>query len=275
MGAIKVFIGYMSLEGQAASTIMSYARILNRYLAPDLDILKSYDALRASQLFRGLRWYKGSSRSVRSIKPFFSLDELLSVLDLPIPNDENRDTTMKFRVLWYLAIVTGNRICHVRGAKGVKIRQDGLEILWGPRKVMVEPPNDAIPYEFAWTRIPPRDVLEYLKKKGIPDIGNPNTIATATNAWLKRMTRSGPETDVRRKLTSSSPRIHLSNVLTALVEKGSLTKIRYELLMDHDIKRGMHTYRRTPSGKEDNLEARPASPVAAIGMIHKKRKREE
>jgi hypothetical protein len=77
--AIKAAVGHMVLQGLSAGTISSRTRILCRYVARDLSIIDSFDALHLSQLMRGIRWSHGRT-GTRRVKPFLSLRTLMRVL---------------------------------------------------------------------------------------------------------------------------------------------------------------------------------------------------
>ena len=254
--AIKAAVGHMVLQGLSAGTIASRTRILCRYVARDLSIIDSFDALRLSQLMRGIRWSHGRT-GTRRVKPLLSLRTLMRVL-YPERRRGGRQgqRSLMLRTLWYLAIATGNRICHVRGARGVRTQPDGVAILWGPRKVMVNPPNDYVFYAYAWSAPPPEDILLYLREHGIPHIGKEKNMASSLNAWLQRSTGNVHRERGAPAMTSGTARVRMANVLGRLSEARQISDVEYQILMDHDIKQGRHTYRRLgdPDDGIDDVE---------------------
>ena len=176
--AIKAAVGHMAIQGLSAGTIASRARLLCRYVSRDLSVIDSFDALHLSQLLRGIRWSHGRA-GTRRIKPFLSLRALMAVLRPQLLEGRRELRNLMLRTLWYLGIATGNRICHVRGARGVQVRAEGIAMLWGPRKVMVNPPNDYVVYDYRWSAPPPEDIRLFLCNHGIPRIGNDKSISSS------------------------------------------------------------------------------------------------
>ena len=244
--AIDAYAGWMQREGKSEGVILSRISFITKWVDEELYREVSEGRLRISQLLRGLRWCQGL-RGIRNVKPLFALGTLADVLTKEPPiRDREPNNLIRFRVLWYLAIVTGNRMCHIRGAKKVELRDDGIVMHWGPRKVAVIPPTAGVLYKFAWTMPPPDEIRGYISVIGIPQFGRPETMACAVNAWIHRLETGLSSAELGCSgLTSATPRVHLANVLAELAVKKEMTEDIYRLLMDHEIKQSLQTYRRT------------------------------
>jgi hypothetical protein len=94
--------------------------------------------------------------------------------------------------VWLLK-VTGNRPCHVLGAKVQKVYPSSVLLRWGPRKVR-GPSLSVLRYECSWSSQPPADVLKRwagLGKEPWLFMGSSN-IAAACNVWMTKRGTGNP-----------------------------------------------------------------------------------
>ena len=129
--AIDAYAGWMQREGKSEGVILSRISFITKWVDEELYREVSEGRLRISQLLRGLRWCQGL-RGIRNVKPLFALGTLADVLTKEPPiRDREPNNLIRFRVLWYLAIVTGNRMS---GNDGV--RRECLDPSTGDRAIL-------------------------------------------------------------------------------------------------------------------------------------------
>lgn len=162
-----------------------------------------------------------------------------------------------YSAIWGVAILTGNRIAHVINCLSIRLLYEtddeeglpaSLEVRWGRRKGA----TSASTVEYSTQGLPVR-VWNYVRdvwKKGtrpFQDIKGTSP-ASCVNRWLTHKHEYLNDKGLLHKgsllPTSSSPRIFAVNRDLDLLQRGELTKERYEVRLGHTASVAERSYRR-------------------------------
>lgn len=169
-------------------------------------------------------------------KPLISLSTLRLVLKKKKIPHKNHSL---WRVFWWLLCVTGGRPANLTRSP-VILKES--ELLWYPRNLKANGGTtavSAIPRSFplGWSFQPPRDVRAYLLRKRRAPNFKSKTAASCCNSWLQRV-------GLKKKVTSTSPRVRLDNVLRIRVLCDLMSKDDFVFLMNHSWETSTKYYAR-------------------------------
>lgn len=146
------------------------------------------------------------------------------------PEDEGECNRQSF---WALACVTGNRCGNILYVRKLTVKQDGVVVEWGQRKVYS---GVKVKYLFVWSAKPPDWILRRwadYNQNGWPFPPGCD-MASSMQRWLEK---SGLDLD------STSMREYMDEqTFRPLVLRGRMLPEEYALIMDHDIKTSMKHY---------------------------------
>ncbi len=184
-----------------------------------------------------------SKTGVTFIKELYPLRVLQSIAENR-STDELKDR--KYRFLWIVALLTGNRMKHVREASHIAFEDIGVSVRWGPRKIRTDSSTVATLYPYEWTGVrvdAELHILNHAWKQTSPLIATPDTVAGCMDAWLRERARKvGLDRNIH--LTTGCARVYGVQRIACLVKSQKINSDEYEMLVDQTYKTFLLKYRR-------------------------------
>jgi hypothetical protein len=229
MAMLYGFAGQMLEKGLKPSTVLNRVEEVVAAGTPVTRkaLLKYGRRLQLDGLRKWLRREKNKVGTVHKVP--WNIETLSAPLEYP---------DLRYVTWWYVLVASGARPKNLWNAR-IRLEETGLEI-WYTQGTKSEQKRMRRPrfYEYAWSMAPPENVRRILEEHGeLPELGQPTTIASSLNSWLKRN-----RSDEMVKLTSCVPRARMDHILRHLVAKGLLEKAEYEWVMDHTMETSNQSY---------------------------------
>ena len=154
------------------------------------------------------------------------------------PTEHDRPGDVRYRLLWALLLVTGNRCQNLVEARSFHTERlaEGryaLAVQWRTRKGGRDGVRGLARYPFAWALTIPKDLRDLMPSAPSPlPFAGKKGMASRMNKWLRRRCK---RLGLAHPVSTSVARDRLATRLRQRVDDQLMTQNEYEFLMDHGL----------------------------------------
>jgi hypothetical protein len=238
----------MREDGLLPSSIEGVLRHWTSWHVDPFNTEAAVTRIRARQAISGLERISAKV-GVTFVKALHSRETLLTILLCQVP-EKTGDPL--YKLLWLAALITGNRMKHVRDARSLTWDKSGLWVVWGPRKIRTESATSPILYRYDWTGVFP-DAPTVLLARALggkpPSIATPESIAGCMDSWLRDRV-SADQRAAGVHITTGCARVFGLQAIAQLVARRMISRDEFEMLVDQTYKTFLLKYRRETEGEK-------------------------